>query len=62
LTISAVTLSENQALGGLGGGAIFNDAGASLKICDSTLKDNQATTAVNFDPSTGGGGGRRHLQ
>src|SRR5262249_23706642 len=37
--------------------AIFNDTGASLSVLDSSLTDNQATTAVSFDPSTGGGGG-----
>jgi len=57
LTVSHVTLSNNQAADGLGGGAVFNDVGASLCISHSSLTNNQATTAVNFDPTTGGGGG-----
>jgi hypothetical protein len=57
LTLDDVTLSNNQASGGLGGGAIFNDSGASLSVKDSSLTNNQANTAVNFDPTTGGGGG-----
>lgn len=57
LTLSHVSLSDNQAVLGLGGGAIFNDAGASLSISHSSLASNQATTALSFDPSTGGAGG-----
>src|SRR5437868_9723096 len=35
LTLSHVSLSNDQAVGGLGGGAIFNDSGASLSVHDS---------------------------
>src|SRR5579859_6671844 len=57
LTLANVVLSNNHASGGLGGGAIFNAAGASLSIIDSTLTGNQANTAVAFRPNKGGAGG-----
>jgi hypothetical protein len=57
VTLSQVTLSNNQATDGLGGGALFNDRGASLTVTGSSLANNTATTATTFDPTTGGRGG-----
>jgi hypothetical protein len=56
VTLSQVTLSNNQATG-LGGGGLFNDRGASLTVTGSSLTNNTATTALAFDPTTGGAGG-----
>jgi hypothetical protein len=54
LTIRNSTLSDNQAVGGQGGGAILNEAGASLTLTDSLLADNTATAAAASDVFGGG--------
>jgi hypothetical protein len=55
LTVRDSTLSHNQAVGGDGGGAIRNEASASLSLTHDTLANNQATAASNMVDVFGGG-------
>jgi hypothetical protein len=59
VSLSGLTISHGKADpgGGPGGGAIFNDAHASLSITGSLLTNNSASTAVSFNKGRGGGGG-----
>lgn len=54
LTLNQVVLANNQAIGGLGGGAIYNEYGAGLAIIDSTVTNNVATAGTGYDVAGGG--------
>lgn len=54
LSLSGDVLTQNQANGGLGGGGILNEIGASLIMSDSSLLDNRATAAAGMDVFGGG--------
>jgi len=54
LTLSNSNLFGNQAVGGLGGGGIFNESNASLTLKSSVLLGNQATSAAAGDVFGGG--------
>jgi hypothetical protein len=46
LTLRDSIVADNQAVGGLGGGGILNEVGASLTLDRCALTDNQATAAI----------------
>jgi hypothetical protein len=54
LSLSHVILSNNQAVGGMGGGGILNEVGARLTLVDSLLTGNTATAATGSDVFGGG--------
>ncbi len=49
LTLTHDTLLSNWALGGIGGGGIFNEAGASLSLNSVLLQANRASTTAGND-------------
>src|SRR5262249_15593995 len=54
-TIANCTLTNNKAVGGAGGGAILNEAAASLTLNRTTLTGNQAISASATVDVFGGG-------
>jgi hypothetical protein len=54
LTITNCTVGHNQAVGGMGGGGILNEANASLTFKGGALEDNQASAAAMSDVFGGG--------
>ena len=55
LLLDHSTLSDNQAVGGLGGGGILNEAGATLSLLHSALNNNTATAGSDAVDVFGGG-------
>src|SRR5262249_28451180 len=54
LSLNDAVLSDNHAVGGMGGGGISNEAGANLTVHSSALIDNTATAAAASDVFGGG--------
>jgi hypothetical protein len=54
LTVAHGTITDNQSVGGPGGGAIFNDTGASLTLDDLVLVNNTAVAGNKLDVFGGG--------
>jgi len=54
LTLTNSTLANNQAVGGMGGGGILNEASARLTLDHDALTGNLATTSVGSDVFGGG--------
>ena len=55
VTIAGLTIANGATVGGLGGGGILNEAGATLTLSHSALTDNTATAASDTVDVFGGG-------
>ena len=55
VTITDLTVANGATFGGLGGGGIFNEAGATLTLTDTSLNNNTTTAASNTVDVFGGG-------
>ncbi len=55
VTIAGLTIANGATVGGLGGGGILNEAGATLTLLHSALNDNTATAASDAVDVFGGG-------
>src|SRR5262249_42414880 len=47
-------IRDNQAVGGLGGGGVFNEAGATVTVVNVSFDDNQASVDATADVFGGG--------
>jgi hypothetical protein len=54
LTVAYCTVSNNESLGGPGGGGILNEVGATLVLDHAVVSHNQAITSVGSDVLGGG--------
>src|SRR5206468_1044574 len=54
-TIADLTIADGAIVGGLGGGGILNEAGATLTLTHTALTNNTATAASNAVDVFGGG-------
>src|SRR5262245_40244604 len=55
LTLRHVVLANNRSVGGLGGGAIWNEEGATLNLDHTTLSNNRAVAGAGYFDVLGGG-------